>query len=307
MLYEIKSNKLIEIKEEPFRFETNVESLLSDNLESLFGCKLLAKQFRLENYIFDALAYNADTNAFIIIEYKNVNNSSLVDQGYSYMATLLNRKADAVLLFNRVMNKNNDIKDFDWTQTRMIFVSPKFTDNQKNATSFSDLPFELFEVKKFENSTLFLDEITKNPNIKIKEMTPTITSKEVQSDIAKVAAEVVTYSEEEHVEKGEMHIQELYVKIKEHITQWEGVRIEPKKLYVSFKRKTNFVDIEIQRKAIKMTINMVKGNLVDPQNIASDCSEKGTWGNGDYQVKISDSKNMEEVIALIKQSYKINK
>jgi hypothetical protein len=45
-------------------------------------------------------------------------------------------------------------EDVDWSQTRVAFVSPSFTENQIQATNFKDIAIELWEVKQFENDTM---------------------------------------------------------------------------------------------------------------------------------------------------------
>ena len=47
---------------------------------------------------------------------------------------------------------------------------------------------------------------------------------------------------------------------------------------------------------------MKKGNLDDPKNLVIDCSSKGHYGNGDYELSISDTKNLEYIMSLIKQA-----
>jgi hypothetical protein len=39
----------------------------------------------------------------------------------------------------------------DWSQSRVIFISPQFTTYQRKAIEFKDLPIELWEVKKYSN------------------------------------------------------------------------------------------------------------------------------------------------------------
>ena len=48
---------------------------------------------------------------------------------------------------------------------------------------------------------------------------------------------------------------------------------------------------------------MPKGTLNDPKEFARDVSNIGHWGNGDYDWTISDEKEIEYVLSLIKQSY----
>jgi predicted transport protein len=47
---------------------------------------------------------------------------------------------------------------------------------------------------------------------------------------------------------------------------------------------------------------MPKGELTDPNRTARDVSDIGHWGNGDYEVIINDSEQINYLMTLIKQS-----
>jgi predicted transport protein len=51
-----------------------------------------------------------------------------------------------------------------------------------------------------------------------------------------------------------------------------------------------------------MWINLKKGNLDDPKKITRDVSETGHWGNGDYELLIKDTDNLEYIMSLVKQA-----
>ena len=47
---------------------------------------------------------------------------------------------------------------------------------------------------------------------------------------------------------------------------------------------------------------MKKGALDDPKKLARDVSSVGHWGTGDYEITMSDDKNLEYIISLVKQA-----
>jgi hypothetical protein len=55
---------------------------------------------------------------------------------------LLNNKADFILLYNETGEKKT-LNEVDWSQSRVIFISPSFTTYQRKAIEFRDLPIEL--------------------------------------------------------------------------------------------------------------------------------------------------------------------
>ena len=70
------------------------------------------------------------------------------------------------------------------------------------------------------------------------------------------------------------------------------------------KRIKNIVDIVIQKRGLKLFINKTKNTLDDSKMLARDVSNIGHWGNGDYEIVVSDDSNIEYIMSLIKQVIK---
>jgi predicted transport protein len=303
MIFLNKNGKLENIKEIDFKLEKDMQILVEQNLKSLLSLKFLETEFSIERYRFDTVAFNDETNSFAIIEYKRGRNESLVDQGYAYLSTLLNRKADFVLLYNESLKVSKSIKDFDWTQTRIYFISTLFTDYQKNATDFSNMPFELYEIKQYSNGLFQIEKIEKNKSTKHDLIS---FGEDQNSEITKVKKEIIVYTEDTVLDKGTEITKELYVNLKNRILELGNVAIEPRKFYIAFIGRRHICDIEVQKKKLIVTINVKQGDLKDPTSIATDVSTIGHWGNGDYQVLVTDNEILDYLMTLIRQSYRIN-
>ena len=78
----------------------------------------------------DTLAYNSESNAFVIIEDKKDRNFSVVDQGMAYLNLMLNNKADFILEYNDKHVQPLKRGEVDWSQSRIIFIAPEFTNNK---------------------------------------------------------------------------------------------------------------------------------------------------------------------------------
>lgn len=128
----------------------------------------------------------------------------------------------------------------------------------------------------------------------------------IDEQIASEVEEKVTYSEDAFLNKVDADIKGLYYKLKTKLMELKGVSVEPKKLYIAFKASKNFVDVEVQKHALKIFINMKKGSLKDPDDVADDVAEIGHWGNGDYRVYINSESDFDYIYGLIMQSYKEN-
>ncbi len=69
----------------------------------------------------------------------------------SYLALLLNNKADFVQELSRKRNKFIDSNDVDWSQSRVIIIADSFNRYQKESIIFKDLAIELWELKQFND------------------------------------------------------------------------------------------------------------------------------------------------------------
>lgn len=300
-LYKIdENNKLNEIKETKFSKERVLQNLCEDNLENIFGLKFVRSEFALGNFRLDSLAFDETTRSFVIIEYKNTSNFSVVDQGYAYLSLMLNNKADFILEYNENCKDTLKRDDIDWSQSRVIFISPSFNNYQRESINFKDMPFELWEVKKFENDTVYFNQIKAT---KKTESIKTILSDNSDADI--VNKEVKVYTEEQHFINSTEEMIELYEKLKEFILGLDdNFELKPKKKEIGFAyNKKIMFDILLQKKALKLWLNTKIDTLDDPRNIARDVSNTGHWGNGDYEIQISNDDDIEYIFSLIKQLY----
>ncbi|RKV18922.1 hypothetical protein DD749_02720 [Helicobacter pylori] len=75
------------------------------------------------------------------------------------------------------------------------------------------------------------------------------------------------------------------------------------KAYIAYKFKTNFVDIVVQNKDLKLYLNMKFHELQDEKNLAKDrTNKKNHNGNGDIEVKLETKESIPYCLGLIKQA-----
>ncbi|MDQ1325584.1 MAG: hypothetical protein QG564_708 [Campylobacterota bacterium] len=298
-----KDEKLEVIKEKKFKLEKEIQQLTEQNLNTIFGLEFVRSEFPLNNFRIDTLAFDKETNSFVIIEYKRDKSFSVVDQGYAYLSLMLNNKADFILEYNE--NKHNTLKrnDIEWSQSRVMFISPSFTTYQKEAINFKDLPIELWEINQFDNDTVMYNHIRTSG---AQESIKTISQ---QNDVvSNVSKEIKVFTEDENLAKATDEIKELYEKFKIAILNLDNdIEIKPRQLYVAFIAGSNIADIHIQKNALKIWLNLKKGTLDDAKNLARDVSNTGHWGNGDYELQIKSDDDFEYILSLIRQSLNQNK
>lgn len=302
MLFKVSQDgKLDQIKEQSFKLEKEIQNLTEANLKVIFGLNFISSEFKIQNFKIDSLAFDEENKSFVIIEYKRDKSFSVIDQGYTYLSLMLNNKADFVLAYNDNNKKQLKKSDVDWTQSKIFFVSPSFTAYQKGAINFKDIPMELWEISRYENNSISFERVV---NSQANESIKTIT----KSNSLKVSVndEIKVYTEDDHLENASIEIKELYEKFKIGILnigdEYGDFEIRPKKLYIAYVLGTNVVDINIQKKQIKMWINLKAGYLKDEKMITKDVANVGHWGNGDYEISVNSSENLEYILSLVKQS-----
>lgn len=296
-IYSIKNNKLQEVHEQPFRLEREIQEIFEANLNDVMGLRLVRSEFTIKNKRIDTLAYDEQSKAFIIIEYKRDKNISVVDQGFTYLGLMLENKADFVLEHQVQLDSNLRMTDVDWSQTRVAFVSPSFTDNQVQATNFKDIAIELWEIKRYTNGTVSINPVKKSKSAaSIKPIT------QQNTELKSIADEIRVYTEEDHRSGTSEEIFELYEKFRDAILNLaDDIEIKPQKHYVAFKKDGNIACLEMQKKKMKIYIGAKAGTLDDPKRLAKDVSNIGHYGTGDYEVQVSNDNDLEYIMSLVKQ------
>lgn len=310
-IYSIKKSSIKEVKTKPFRLEKDIQNLVEKNLGEFFEYELIKSEFVLGGFRIDSLCYDKHNKSVVIIEYKKGKSYSVIDQGFSYLSNILENKSDIILEIQDVFGKRLKKNEFDWSSTKVIFISPSFSTYQKESINFQDLPIELYEITQFENNSIGLNEIVSRSS------SPSI--KEVSKDekIKKVSREVRVYTEEEHLQgrkdkssyipKTSDETKELYFQYKNAILNtFDNVKVRFNKYEVVFQSRKPFLYFYLGKDIIKIWFNMKKGTLDDSKKICRDVSAVGHWGTGDYELNVSSDENFEYIMSLVRQSYELH-
>lgn len=298
----INKETLKDIKEIGFKSEKEMQTLVEKNMDLILGIKFITSEFTVSDLRIDSVAYDEVTNAFIIIEYKNNKNLSVIDQGYTYLSTMFNHKADFVLEYNRITGKMLGIGDIEWSQSRIVFISPSYTKYQINSINFKDLPISLWKIKKYMNDIILFEELKPAGTMaKIKEVAPKIEKEIVgqSKDITKV------YTEEELLLNASEEIIDLYSELKEFILDLDDtIKTKVTKLYMAFLYKNrNLFSIKIQKNSLIMWLYSNIDEIDDPEKIVEDVSEKGHHGCGNCQIKIYDKKYYGHIQDILRRNF----
>lgn len=295
-LYDIKGDKLIP-SEIDFDRESKLQRLTENNLEELFNLKFVDTEFEYKRLRIDTLAFDTENNSFVIIEYKNKLEYSVIDQGFSYLSLLLNNKYYFIKKYNELTDSNLDIEDFDFTKTKIMIIAPNFTKYQLKSTEFSDLPFELWKVKLYENGCVSYDKIKNDSATSIKEVV--LDKKNIQINLKSL-----DYSEDELLRDKSLEINELYYSLKERLlSDFDDLDMEIFKTLSSYKINDNLICV-VRFLSKSLSIWFFTKTLEDPENKTKDLSDLSTGGPGvNYQINLESEEDFDYFIKLFKQVY----
>jgi len=307
-VYRISKSKLEPLSKRKFDLEKDVQELTEQNLETLFGIKFVSgasnQEFHIpvqeQEFYIDTLAFDEEQKSFVIIEYKKDRSFSVIDQGFAYLSAIVNHKADLILELNERLEKNFKKADIDWDASRVIFISPEFTNYQKNAINFKNLPFYLYEVDYYSG-----DIIDYSP-IKPYQTSASVTHFIKDPNIQKVAKEIKVYTVDDLIKPEWTETRELFEELDKGMRRTEiETRIKFTKFYIAYMSKhgRNYIEIVPRAKGLKIYFRFPFNYLRSSLHLG-DCSKIGHWTNGDSFINILTNDQISEIIRLAKESFK---
>tara|TARA_B110000444_G_C18775065_1_gene564482 strand:+ start:107 stop:1066 length:960 start_codon:yes stop_codon:yes gene_type:complete len=314
ILYDNKKGVLKDVDIKPFKKEIEIQRLVEENCETTFQLDFIITELTVGNYRVDSLCFDHENNSFVIIEYKKGNSYSVIDQGYTYLQLLLNNKSDFVLVLSHHLNKVLKIENINWSGSKILFVSQSYNSYQKDSVNFKNLPFELWEIKRYSNESVLFNKHTSSSKESIDSLS-NISSKSLVSNVSK---EVRVVDEDVHIGKCDEDLKILWDDLKSRMDDLEGVDLIVKNNYINWVylgknicyfifRKSSIV-LELGRGNVNPDGSKSKNyfNIDDPKKISKESS--WTWKSGTkgtiYKIPIKKNSDIDYLMFLIKQKYK---
>jgi predicted transport protein len=303
-LYSRKHLKLVPVSEKTAPIERDIQSLTEANLVDLFDLQFVSSEFAHNNLRVDTLCFDPENKAFVIIEYKKDRSFSVIDQGFSYLALMLNNKAEFLIEYNERAKKPLRREDVNWQQSRVLFVSPFFTPHQKAAINFKNLPIELWEMKFYSNSL-----------VEYKYIEPLETSEKIETVtgskfIKEVTREIKTYDLEMHLKKGSDLTRHLFKILQEKILDLGEMSEKYLQLYVGYRildKKINFVTIHFYKEKLQIYILIPRNKIDDPKKVTETIPKSYGWAKNLRRFNLRSEKEIPYGVELIRQAYEFNK
>ncbi|MDD4439813.1 MAG: hypothetical protein PHS04_17530, partial [Tissierellia bacterium] len=149
-IFEIEKGKAKRVKLSEFKLEKELQKLIEENLETVFNCHFIATEFStgsIHSGRIDTLAISEDKNP-VIIEYKKVASSDLINQSLYYLHWIKDHKGDFQIAANKALNKQVEV---DWSDIRVICLAPEFKKYDLHAVQVMGANIELWQYKIYEN------------------------------------------------------------------------------------------------------------------------------------------------------------
>jgi hypothetical protein len=124
-LFQIDGAKLTLTRPTNFNQEKEIQALIEKNLETVFNCRFIASEFSTGSEHagrIDTLALSEDNNP-VIIEYKKVESSELINQSLYYLSWIKDHRGDFQVAANKKLGENTEI---DWSDIRVICIAPGY-------------------------------------------------------------------------------------------------------------------------------------------------------------------------------------
>ena len=298
-------NQANRIKVSDFNLEKHLQHIIEQNLEELFGVRIIASEFVVRGEQLgriDTLGLDHE-GAPTIIEYKLDKNENVINQGLYYMNWLLDHRGDFIVAARDAIG---DV-EVDWSHPRLIIVAKSYAKWDTYAVKRMGEGIELWEYVRYGNNLLYLNQMYGQQRSVPKQL--------VASNKTTLPAEnenTVTeteYSIDYHLESKSEYVRQLFGLLRQNImglATEEGDIIEtPNKLYISYRHGKNFCEVQFMAKGLKLFLDLDISEISDPKQIVRDMSNKGHWGTGNIEIRLNSLDEIEYVRDLIEQAYRL--
>lgn len=312
-IFDISGDKLSAVEQRNFALEKDLQTLIEKNLETVFNCRFVASEFSTGAQHagrIDTLALSEEDNP-VIIEYKKVESSELINQSLFYLHWIQDHKGDFEIAVQRQLGKSVSV---DWSAVRVICIAPNYKKYDLHAVQVMGANIELWKYRLFSNDSLYLEEVfhtTKASGARL----PSASSMDAHSTgknpvmveagkKAALARATGVYSFEEHLTGKNTDIQLLAESIREYVLGLdEAIEEVPKKYYVAYKVSQNIACMEVKGRNVKLFLKLKPSDVPLSTPNYRDVSAIGHYGTGDVEFTLSSEADFDATKEFILLAY----
>jgi len=285
-IFQVYNNKIKQLKTSNFRSEKDLQVLVENNLEEIFGIKFIASEFSTgekHGGRIDTLGLD-ENNSPVIIEYKWGENNNVINQGLFYLDWLVDHTGNFQVVVERKLGKKIKI---DWSQPRLMLIAQSFNKYDKYAINRMSENIELWTYSLYENGILEvnIEGSSQADNKKGKRITK---------------IEYAKYDLNYHLNKTSKELQQKFNEIRERILELPNIQEKPEqKSGVTYRTTKSFCRFEFRKNSINLLLR--EPTYTDPKQLVKDITSF-EWGYKGL-VKIDKVSDVDYLFSLIKQSY----
>ena len=290
------------VKQKKFNNEKELQKLVEKNVETIFNCRFVASEFytgQVHSGRIDTLALSEDKNP-VIIEYKAVESSDLINQSLYYLSWIKDHKGDFHVACTKALGKT----EVDWNDVRVICIAPGYKKYDLHAVQVMGANIELWEYRLYEDGSFSIEEVLKRSKA---ESTEGISEKNKKVGAGKKAAETKktgVYNIEDHYQKTSDKMRVLLDQLRDYILDLdESVEEAPKKFYIAYKFTQNFVCIEVRKDRLLLFLKLNPNEISPLPKAARDVRDIGHFGTGDFEYTLKSGDQLEEAKQYINKSF----
>lgn len=291
-LFRVVKENVEPVPQANFSTERALQALVERNLGPIFNCRLVATEHptgRQHGGRIDTLALSEDNNP-VIIEYKKVESSELVNQSLYYLAWLNDHRGDFALAVQRSLGPKVEI---DWTETRVICIAPNYRKYDLHAVQVMGRNIELWTYRRFQNDTFYLEEVYPAGGgvEEISGKNPVMVAAGKKAAITR-ATSIWTF--DQHLENKGQDMKDIAMAVQDFMLGFSSsIEEAPKKQYIAYRSTQNIVCMEIRKQKIYLYVKLNPKNNKGPEGLSRDVTAIGHFGTGDLEITLRSLKDFE--------------
>ena len=285
-LFQIAKDKMSPIAQANFLAEKELQRLIESNLYPVFSRRLVATEFPTGAQHagrIDTLALSEDDNP-VMIEYKKVESSELINQSLHYLSWIHDHKGDFEIAAQKAFAKPVSV---DWSDVRVICIAPNYKKYDLHAVQMMGANIELWTYRLFANSSIYLEEVFQKTYVPSASeaaagaKNPIMVAAGKKAALARVTG---SYTFEQHLMGRPQSLQDLGRGVQDFIRGLDAsIEEAPKKFYVAYRTSQNIICMEIQRQKILLFLKLNPAKDTSIAASVATCQRSGitaqaTWG-----------------------------
>jgi predicted transport protein len=302
-LFIVDKASLQSVAQSKFSSEKVLQQLVEKNLDAVFKCRFVASEFPTGAQHagrIDTLALSEDQNP-VIIEYKNVESSDLINQSLFYLAWIHDHRGDFEIAAQKALGP---IGPVDWSDVRVICIAPNYRKYDLHAVRVMGANIELWTYRLFANATLYLEEVLQKSDPGVSSGASSNKSPLIGPTVKKVVATAGTYTLDQHLEGKPEAVRSLALTVSDFISSLDpAIEVAPKKFYIAYKTSQNLVCMEVKQQRLLLYLKLDPKKAGAPKDISRDVTAVGHYGTGDLEISVKTSADLEASKEFIRMAY----